>query len=102
MVVTLVHVNVKKEFVDVFIAETGRNHYESIKEPGNLRFDILQDSNDPCRFTLYEAYVSDEASAAHKETPHYKIWRAAVEPWMAEPRKGVKHRVIFPKASQEW
>lgn len=101
MVVTLVYVNVKKEHLHDFILETEKNHLESVMEPGNLRFDILQDANDPCKFTLYEAYVSDEAAAAHKLTPHYKVWRNAVESWMAEPRKGVKYNILFPKDPAE-
>ena len=71
MTVTLVHVYVKPEFVQAFIDATRRNHELSVKEPGNLRFDILQDVTDPGKFVLYEAYETEEAVAAHKETPHY-------------------------------
>ncbi|MFO7923753.1 MAG: antibiotic biosynthesis monooxygenase [Bacteroidales bacterium] len=102
MIVTLVYVYVKKEHLDDFIRETGKNHIESLKEPGNLRFDILQEAADRCRFTLYEAYVSEKAAAAHKDTPHYKAWRSAVEPWMAGPRKGVKHNIMFPENTELW
>ena len=31
------------------------------------------------RFMLYEAYESDEASAAHKETSHYLKWSEEVK-----------------------
>ena len=102
MIVTLVYVNVKKEYLDHFIRETEKNHRKSVKEPGNLRFDILQDAADPCRFTLYEAYDSEKAAAAHKETQHYKVWRNAVESWMAEPREGVKHKILFPDDPEQW
>jgi hypothetical protein len=34
--------------------------------------------------------------------PHYQKWRDAVEPWMAEPRKGVRHNILFPDDPQEW
>lgn len=96
MTVTLVHVHVKPEFVGQFIDATRKNHEHSIKEPGNLRFDILQDEKDRCKFILYEAYVSSEAAATHKETPHYFEWRDAVANWMASPREGVKYRLLFP------
>jgi (4S)-4-hydroxy-5-phosphonooxypentane-2,3-dione isomerase len=102
MIVTLVYVHVRKEFLDDFIKVTVMNHNESVREPGNLRFDILQEADDPCRFTLYEAYISEEASLAHKETAHYSQWRNAVEPWMAGPRKGVRYNVLLPKDPEKW
>lgn len=99
MIVTIVHVHVKNEFIDAFIRASRTNHENSIKEPGNFRFDILQDAHDPSRFILYEAYESEEAVAAHKQTSHYAIWRDMVEPWMAKPREGIRHRMLFPSQS---
>ncbi|MGL4368572.1 MAG: antibiotic biosynthesis monooxygenase [Spirochaetota bacterium] len=102
MIVTCVNVWVTPENVDDFIAATVENHRNSIKEEGNLRFDVLQNSSDPCRFTLYEAYISDEAAALHKTTAHYNIWRETVGPWMAKPREGLAHKVIAPADKGLW
>lgn len=96
MITTLVHVYVKPEFVTAFIEATRLNHEQSIQEPGNLRFDILQDATDKAKFVLYEAYQSEQAAAAHKDTAHYLTWRDTVAPWMAKPREGVKHTMLFP------
>src|SRR5687767_7425805 len=93
MTATIVHVWVKPEHIETFIKATRHNHEHSVKEPGNFRFDILQDAKDPCKFILYEAYESEQAAAAHKETPHYAIWRDTVASWMAGPREGVKHKL---------
>lgn len=99
MIVTIVHVYVKPEFIPQFIEATQRNHEHSINEPGNLRFDVLQDHNDPAKFVLYEAYATEVAVAAHKETPHYARWRDEVTPWMLKPREGIKHIMLFPQAA---
>jgi autoinducer 2-degrading protein len=96
MPATLVHVQVKPEFIADFVAATRDNHENSVKEKGNFRFDILQDGQDPGRFILYEVYDSEEAVLAHKETRHYAEWRDKVAPWMAKPREGVKHNLLFP------
>ena len=56
MMVTCVYVNVKPENVEDFIKETIENHSNSLNEPGNLRFDLLQDAQDNSRFMIYEAY----------------------------------------------
>lgn len=99
MQVTLVQVHVKPEHVPAFIDATRRNHEASVKEPGNLRFDVLQRADDPTRFTLYEAYASAAAAAAHKQTAHYLAWREAVADWMASPREGVNFHGIYPRAA---
>jgi (4S)-4-hydroxy-5-phosphonooxypentane-2,3-dione isomerase len=97
MIVTIVHVYVKPANVNDFIRATAENHKASVKEPGNLRFDILQDEKDPGKFVLYEAYESERAVAAHKETSHYLTWRDTVAPWMVKAREGVRHRLLFPE-----
>ncbi len=96
MIVTCVYVHVKPDVIQDFIAATTANHLESIKEPGNLRFDFIQQADDPSRFMIYEAYVSEEAAAAHKTTLHYMRWRDTVSDFMAEPRMGIRYNVIQP------
>ena len=96
MQVTIVHIHVKPEFVEAFIEACRRNHQQSIQEPGNLRFDVLQLAEDPTRFVLYEAYESSEDAAAHKQTNHYLDWRETVANWMASPREGVAYNGLYP------
>ena len=96
MYVTLVHVAVKEAHVAEFIKACKANHEDSVREPGNRRFDILQSKDDPRRFVLYEAYGSAQDAAAHKATPHYARWRDEVAGWMAEPRKGVLYDGLYP------
>jgi autoinducer 2-degrading protein len=97
MHVTIVHIQVKPEHLPEFIEATRRNHEGSVREPGNRRFDVLQSAEDPARFVLYEAYASAEDAAAHKNTPHYFLWRDTVASWLAAPRQGVSYRGLFPK-----
>ena len=95
MHVTLVQVHVKQQHIDDFINATHVNHQASVREPGNLRFDVLQSTEDPCRFIFYEAYRSAEDALKHKETEHYLNWRDRVANWMAEPRQGVRYKGLF-------
>ncbi|MBN2541509.1 antibiotic biosynthesis monooxygenase [bacterium] len=102
MIVTCVNVYVKEEYIDDFIEATIENHKNSILEPGNMRFDVLQQKDDRKRFTLYEAYESPEAAAEHKMTEHYLKWRRTVADWMAQPREGIPHDVIAPLERNQW
>ncbi len=99
MYVTIVYVSVKPGNIEAFKEACRLNHEGSIREPGNVRFDILQSADEPTRFVLYEAYKTPQDAAAHKETPHYLAWRETVADWMAEPRQGVAYQGIFPVVS---
>ena len=102
MFVVCIHVHVKPENREAFVEATLRNARETVQEPGNLRFDVNQQVDDPNRFVLYEVYRDEAGMKAHKETAHYAEWREAVVPWMAEQRRGVQHRGLFPETRQQW
>lgn len=87
MNVTLVEINIKPEHVDEFLAVFQANHEGAIKEPGNLRFDVLQDPDVSTRFFIYEAYLDEAAVLAHKKTPHYLTCVEKLDEMMSEPRK---------------
>jgi quinol monooxygenase YgiN len=56
-------------------------------EEGNRRYDLFK-SVDPTGaplLFLVEQYGDDAAIAAHRETPHYKAYRAAVLPLLQQP-----------------
>lgn len=99
MLIVHVHVRVKPECIDAFQTATVANARESVREAGIARFDVVQQTDDRARFVLVEVYRTPAAPAAHKETPHYWLWRDTVAPMMAEPRTSVKFANIFPPGS---
>jgi len=101
MLVVHVNVHVKPDSVEAFKLATIENAKASVREPGIARFDVIQYADDPTRFILAEVYRTPEASARHKDTPHYARWRDAVVDMMAEPRSSVKFQNIFP-ADPDW
>lgn len=101
MHIVLVHVHIKPEAVQPFIAATLENVRNAVEEPGVARFDFLQMQEDPTRFTLMEVYRTVDGVARHKETAHYLKWREIAAEMMAEPRSGVKYTNLFP-SDEEW
>jgi (4S)-4-hydroxy-5-phosphonooxypentane-2,3-dione isomerase len=99
--VTLVHCHVKPDHADDFIDATRANHEASIREPGNVRFDVIRSVEDPSRFVIYEWYVDEAAAKAHKATSHYDAWREATADWFAEPRYGVRYHGLFPETAAD-
>lgn len=102
MLVVHVHVRIRPERIGDFLAATVINARASLTEPGVLRFDVLRDQADPAHAVLVEVYRDDEASAAHKLTPHYATWRDAVAEMMAEPRRSERFSAVFPSEARGW
>ena len=101
MYVVCVTIWVKSGFEQKFIEATRDNHEHTRKEPGNLRFDVLQKEDEPTRFFLYEAYRTAGDFDNHKQTAHYQRWSKTVADWMAKAREGVRHASLFP-TDREW
>lgn len=97
MLVVHVHVHVKPDCVNEFLQASLENAKESVREPGIVRFDVIQQEDDPTRFVLVEVYRTPGDPARHKETAHYAKWRDTVAEMMAEPRSSVKYCNIFPE-----
>ena len=102
MFVACVHIHVKPEHRHAFLEVTLENARQTIQEPGNLRFDVLQQADDPTRFVLYEVYQDESGMKAHKATPHYARWAAVVPNWLAEPRYSVRYESLFPESAEQW
>jgi len=93
MFVTIVHISVRPQHLEAFIAATQQNHQASITEADNRRFDVLQRFDDASQ---YEAYANEEAAITHKQTVHYRLWHGTVADWMETPRKGIQYTGLFP------
>ena len=102
MIIVHVFVHVHPHRVDAFTAATLENARNSVQEPGVIRFDVVQQDDDPTRFLLIEIYRTPADPGRHKETAHYATWRDTVESWMAEPRRSVKYHAVFPDAPDQW
>jgi quinol monooxygenase YgiN len=96
LLVVHVHARVSAGNEEAFRAASVANGEASRRESGVVRFDLLQDREDPRRFVLVEIYRDAAAAAAHKESVHYAAWRDAVAPLMAEPRRSEKYVNVSP------
>ncbi len=56
------------------------------EEPGNEIYDLYRKTGDgPASFHLFERYVDADALQAHRETGHYKAYRARIADHLAAP-----------------
>ena len=99
MVILIVNLHVKPEHLEAFREATLENARNTVKEPGVARFVVLQQSDDPTRFVLYEVYRDADAPAKHRETAHYNAWVSKVPDMLVEPRTRTFYANFFPPDS---
>jgi (4S)-4-hydroxy-5-phosphonooxypentane-2,3-dione isomerase len=72
MHIVVVIVTVRVEMLGEFERALLYNARESVAhDPGCLRFDVSQSTDDPTRWVLYEVYDAPAAHAAHRQSPHF-------------------------------
>lgn len=101
MHIVLVHIQVKPESIPAFLALTLDNARNSRMEQGVVRFDVLQQQEDPAKFVLVEVYRQPHDQEMHRQTDHYLRWRDGVKGLMAADRVGVRYTNIDP-SDEEW
>ena len=77
MFVLVVSLRVKPDKDRQFLTAIEANAAASRDEPGCRRFDVLRDNADPHHYLLYEVYDDEAAFQAHRDMPHFPVWRRA-------------------------
>ena len=97
MFVQLVRIHVKPERIEDFKALIEANHRGSVAEPGCLRFDVAQSTEDTTRFVLWECYRDEAAAREHKTTAHYLAFKAGASDIMASERVSEFYTGLYPE-----
>jgi Uncharacterized conserved protein len=78
MIIVEVTLKVKPDRISDFIRYTKDNVENSVKEAGIRRFEFYQEKESNNVFVLFEIYDSTDDQIKHRETLHYKNWKANV------------------------
>jgi autoinducer 2-degrading protein len=70
-------------------------------EAGCMRFNVLQDGQDPNTYYFYEVYRDEAALEAHRAAPHYAVWRAAADTLDGTPQ-ATRCNSVFPADPSYW
>jgi len=102
MLTMLVKVRIKPEMRQRFLAAIEVDAIGSERdEPGCLRFNVLQDTQDQNVYYFYEVYTDDAALEAHRAMPHYGVWRAAADT-LDGPTEATRCQTVFPSDRAYW
>lgn len=67
---------------------------DSRRDPGVIRFEVLQQDGHPNHFTIFEVWESRKAFDAHTAAAHTKQFREKVQPMLGSPYRERLHRVL--------
>lgn len=81
MYVILGTITVRAEYLAEFLRHVREHAAASIGEPGCVRYDVLQDANDPLTVCLYEVFRSEDDFHLHRREPHYERWMTMSRDW---------------------
>lgn len=97
MLIMMVHVQVKPDSVETFKTLVSENAAKSLQEPGVIRFDVLQETEDPSRFLIVEVYREEADLDKHRQTEHYRQWASYVGDLTVGERRKVFYQAVFPE-----
>ena len=85
MIIVHVILKVKPDRINDFIKYTKDNVENSLKEAGIRRFEFYKEKESKNVFVLFEIYESTDDQIKHRETLHYKNWKANIMSLLEEP-----------------
>ena len=80
MFIVLVQVEVKPELVGEFTPAILTNAARSVeRDPGCVRFDVLQREDDPTKWAFYEVYENEHAWVQHRASAHFLSFKEVAD-----------------------
>jgi (4S)-4-hydroxy-5-phosphonooxypentane-2,3-dione isomerase len=64
------------------------------REPGCIRYEVMQDVDDPTMMCLFQAFKDESAYGAHQESEHHRVWMELSGGWR-DTSVRVRHQVEF-------
>ncbi len=102
MIALLVTIRIQPQHREAFMEAMLDDARHSVQdEPGCLRFDVLEDVDDPSRIFLYEVYRDEEALEAHRQAPHFLRWKHATRNWFDGELVVEQAAPVYP-AGEDW
>ena len=89
----VVKYQVKPEFTPVFLEHTAEFTAATRAEPGTLWFDWSISVEDPNEFVLVEAFLDDDAAAAHVNSEHFAKGLESMRPLIVSTPQIVSRKV---------
>jgi quinol monooxygenase YgiN len=83
--VTVIHIDTMPPFTQAAAALLDRFRQDSLQDPGEKQFQVLQQMDRPNHFTLVEAWLDEKSYDAHNAAAHTRHFRDEIQPMLGSP-----------------
>lgn len=102
MHIRIVTVTIDEHAIEAFMKATQKIIQGTLTEKGVIRYDVLQEKENPSRVTFFEVFETDEDRLYHFNTPHFKAWNEKTEGMITGQIESVQYNPIFPAEELKW
>ena len=88
------------EHVDDYIVNMRVCAEKTNLEPGCIRYEVMQDVDDPTIMCLFQAFRDEAAYQAHQESEHHRVWLEMSGAWR-DPSARSRHEMRYITPSPE-
>lgn len=85
LIYVVVHVDVPPNFTSDTAALLSQFAIDSRKDPGSMRFELMQENSRVNHFTLVEVWRTRRDFESHLATAHSRIFREKLHPMLGSP-----------------
>jgi autoinducer 2-degrading protein len=82
------------EHVDDYIENMRVCAEKTNQEPGCIRYEAMQDVNDPTVMCLFQVFADEAAYQAHQEAEHHTVWIEMSGGWR-DPSARTRHELRY-------
>jgi autoinducer 2-degrading protein len=72
---------IRPEHLAEFVEQVREHAINSNAEPGCVRYEVLQDVDDPQTVCLHEVFLDEAAFDAHQAADYYRDWMERSKDW---------------------
>ncbi len=69
------------EHIDDYIENMRICAEKSNQEPGCIRYEVMQDLEDPSIMCLFQVFADDDAYQIHQDSEHHRVWMELSGSW---------------------
>jgi (4S)-4-hydroxy-5-phosphonooxypentane-2,3-dione isomerase len=82
------------EHIDDYIENMRVCAEKTNQEPGCIRYEAMQDLNDPTLMCLFQVFADEAAYQAHQEADHHRVWIEMSGGWR-DPSVRTRHEMRY-------
>jgi quinol monooxygenase YgiN len=84
-VVTVIHIDAMPQYTQSAVVLLYHFRRDSLKDRGEMAFQVLEEIDHPNHFTLVEKWVDQKAYEDHNIAPHTREFRDEIQPMLGSP-----------------